>query len=239
MSRTGSELTKIGVLPDGTRGFDCNQRVGRSDAQAFYDAGYRFAVRYVRRTSPHPYDISTSEVLTLLNAGLGLMLVQHVAQEGLLGMAHLAPFKWSPFESLGKSYGATAAEEARLVGLPHGANLWCDLEGVSIYSHPTDVIAYCNAWYDSVAFAGYVPGLYVGFNAGLTGDLLYHKLKFSHYWAAYNLNKKYYPAVRGVQMQQLSYPAPTNRVHGVDFEYDEDVIKADTKGGSPLLLLPK
>lgn len=231
---------KISTLADGSRGFDCNQQVSSKDAAAFYHAGYRFAVRYVRRQAPHSYDISTGEVLSILNAGLGLMLVQHVAQEGLLGSKlALGPLTWSPNVTIGHAYGAIAANEAAAVGYPRGAVLWCDLEGVALRTPAADVIAYCNAWYDAARDAGFIPGLYVGFDCGLSADQLYYKLKYSHYWAAYNLNKDSYPSVRNVEMQQLPYPAPAYRVPGISYQYDGDVIRSDKKGGSPLLLLPK
>ena len=103
---------KIGTLPHGARGFDCNTRVTAPVARAFQAAGYRFAIRYVRRSTRHDYDLSVSELVTLLGAGLAVMIVQHVAAEG-----------WHPTASLGASYGAIAAEEARAVGVPQGTPL--------------------------------------------------------------------------------------------------------------------
>src|SRR4051812_25020592 len=97
----------IGTLPHGAKGFDCNQRVSPRDASAFWDAGYRFVVRYARRTTPQGCDLSTNEVLQLLKAGLAIMVVQDVAAEG-----------WTPTQSLGTAYGETAADECRKLGMP-------------------------------------------------------------------------------------------------------------------------
>lgn len=220
--------TIIGKLPDGSKGFDANVRVTKKDAALFWDAGYRFCVRYVRRDQASVHDLSVSELVGLLSAGLGVMVVQHVHPEG-----------WHPLGLIGKSYGAIAAETARQVGIPPSVTVWCDLEGIANHTPASDVIAFCNAWYDSVVAAGFDPGLYVGFGCGLTSQQLYRNLKFKRFWSAYNLNKDNYPAVRGVQMRQGPYPAPAHRVKGIAFEYDTDTISVDAMGDSPLLLLPR
>lgn len=217
----------IGPLPDGTPGFDCNAKVPLSLAKRFYDHGYRFAVRYVRRDLAHHYDISAPEIVDLLKAGLGVMLVQHVAPPG-----------WHPAKALGSAYGAIAADHAAEVGYPRGCTLWCDLEGVDPRTTPLDVIQFCNAWYEKVQAAGFVPGLYVGDSCRLSAIQLYRDLKFKAYWSAYNLNADNVPAKRGVQMKQKAYPHPGSRVPGVPFEYDVDIIRSDALGGSPVLCLP-
>lgn len=216
---------KVGILPDGTRGFDCNEPVSQAQARKFLDAGYRFAVRYVPRVHQSVIDITAEEMVNILLGGLGVMLVQHVAQPG-----------WKATEMLGASYGRVAVESAKLCGYPKGATIWCDLEEVA--SEPQFVIDYCNTWYDQVFGSDYEPGLYVGYGCVLTADQLYRKLRFRRYWSAYNLNVDHVPAVRGVQMKQGEYPAPPQRVRGIPFQYDTDVIKSDYFGDSPPLLLP-
>jgi hypothetical protein len=67
------------VAPDGVRGFDTAERVTAKMARAFFDHGYRYAVRYVRRDTPHPRrDLNAAEASALLDLGLGLMVVQYV-----------------------------------------------------------------------------------------------------------------------------------------------------------------
>lgn len=222
----------VGRHAAGTKGFDCNTKVVRSVAEKFHAAGYRFAVRYVRRETRHTFDITVTEAAELLSVGLALMLVQHVAPAG-----------WRPTAQLGRKYGQIAAIEAQSVAYPPGATLWCDLEEVSYQSTPADVSGFCNAWYDAVKVVGYEPGLYVGYQCGLSAKELYYKLRFSRYWSAYNLNKPDYPAVRGVQMRQFPFPGRgsrdrANRVIGVPFEYDVNVIQEDSKGDLPTLWLP-
>lgn len=243
--------TTIGTLPKGSLGFDCNTRVSLSQARAFQSAGYRFVVRYVRRSTKHDYDITAGELVGLLNSGLAVMIVQHVAAEG-----------WLPSAALGTAYGAIAAQEAALVGYPRSCILWCDLEGVSPQAKPEEVIAFCNGWYDAVRLAGFDAGLYVGYGCGLTADQLYYKLKFRRYWGAYNLNSDSVPSVRGTCMEQLAYPpaslnshtvdkymakydvdeetatALAKRVVGIPFQYDTDIITGDHFNNVPTLLIP-
>jgi hypothetical protein len=218
---------RVATLPDGSFGFDANATVSREVAQAFLDAGYSFVVRYVRRFTKNSFDLSSYELGALIEVGLGVMVVQHVAAPG-----------WLPTKALGSSYGGIAASEALRVGYPAGATLWCDLEGVSDRSSASEVIEYCNAWHSAVAALGYQPGLYVGDSCGLTATELYRELEFSRYWSAYNLNRDNIPAIRGVQMRQKPYPPRERRVLDCPFEYDEDVIAADALGGTPTLALP-
>lgn len=213
--------TTLSTAPEGARGIDANSPITADVAQALLAAGFSFVVRYVPRTLRHTYDITAAEVETILGAGLGLMLVQHVAPEG-----------WAPSASLGRTYGETAAREAKVVGYPAGAVLWCDLEGVKLGTPAATVVAYCSAWHAAVAAAGYEPGLYVGYGAGLTADELYHALPFTRYWSAYNLDRDRYPAVRGVQMRQgVLYGA----LPGVRFPVDLDTIQSDAMGDRPPL----
>ncbi len=214
---------RTGTLEDGAWGFDCNATVSPKVAKRFKDAGYSFVVRYVRRSQHHDFDISASEMDGILEAGLGLMLVQHVAAPG-----------WSPTKILGQSYGAIAGVEAHNIGYPSGATLWCDLEGVADSASPSEVIDYLNSWHEMAREMGYTPGLYVGDSCGLTATELYKRLRFKAYWSAFNLNKENVPSVRGTQMRQKPYP-PRDRRIDCPFEYDEDLIVTDKLGGTPTL----
>lgn len=215
---------RVDTLPNGARGFDANSVITATIANNAVAAGYRFAIRYVRRRRANPHDITLTEVDTILRHGLGLMLVQHFSGEG-----------WVPSAALGAEYGANAVDHAQVVGYPMGATLWNDLESVKKGTKHAETIAHCNAWYDAVKAAGYVPGLYVGYACGLTARELYERLKFQRYWSAYNLNRDEYPVERGVCMRQLvakdaDLIAPLNTQ-----TMDVDVIGADAKGGTPTL----
>jgi hypothetical protein len=213
------------TAPDGVRGFDTAESVSTKAATAFRRHGYRFCVRYVRRDKPHASALSVKEAKSLLWTGIGLMIVQYVESDT----------SWIPNGVKGTTNGDVAAAETTKLGVPWGVTVWCDLEGVEPGTRAQKVIDYCNRWHAAVSNAGYVPGLYVGYHAGLSPTQLYRNLRFSHYWGAYNLNSDQYPAVRGLQMKQArrkqsdSVPAS-----GIDFQVDR--IGADALGGRPTLL---
>lgn len=218
---------RVGTLPDGARGFDANQAITASAAARAVKAGCSFVGRYVRRSQVHDYDLSVIERDVLLDAGLGLVVVQHVAPDG-----------WRPTSELGTEYGATAAVECWALGLPPEMDVYCDLEGVRAGLPHADVINFCNHWHAQVANKGYHPGLYVGFGCGLTGDELYHALDFDRYWSAYNLNADQYPSTRGACLRQ-SVAKASDLIPGFTNQtMDMDTIHVDMLGGTPSLLLP-
>jgi hypothetical protein len=221
MNLRGHVLTS----PAGVRGFDTAETVTRNSALAFRRAGYRFAVRYVRRDKPHASALSSTEARYLLDTGIGIMLVQYVESESA----------WTPTAAKGTRNGGVAASEAERLGVPWGVTIWCDLEGVAPGTPSQRVIDYCNRWHAAVSGAGYVPGVYVGYRAGLTATQLYRALRFTHYWGAYNLNVDRYPATRGLQMKQ-SVPRRADSVSGVAISYQVDKVRTDALGGRPTLL---
>lgn len=201
----------------GLKGFDADTVISSSVAEEFASSGYSFCVRYLSRGSGQQSgDLSYNEALDILNGGLALMAVQHVAASG-----------WEPQASLGTEYGTNAATNAASIGLPSAMNLWCDLEGIQAQVSAQNVIDYCNAWYDAVAAAGYVPGLYVGASCILDGQQLYD-LKFQHYWKSLSN----VPAIpnRGYQLVQHA----SETVFGIGI--DPDTVQADEEGGTPLWL---
>jgi hypothetical protein len=214
---------KVIEVPAGTRGFDCDAHVSIYAASQFRMQGYRFCVRYVGRIKQNPQDLTGSEASGILAAGLGLQVVQHVLNPG-----------WTPTGALGKQYGAFAAQSAADIGYKFGGMLWCDLEGVGQDKpndgiDPRDVIAFLNNWHSQVGYAGYTPGLYVGYDVNLTPDQLYQRLRFEHYWGSYNLDVDKRPSVRGLQMKQ----ALQQRLDGIVF--DPNTVQRDALGGLPLM----
>jgi hypothetical protein len=208
----------------GARGFDCNTPVSAADASAFVAAGYMFAVRYIPREVVHSHDLSVDEVQRLWTAGLGVMPVQHVESES----------SWLPSAAKGDRYGQVAADTTLGLGLPPRTTVWLDLEGVSSVVDAETIIAYANAWHDRVLRAGFEPGIYVGWHARLTPEQLYRRLKFTRYWAAYNLNREEYPAVCGVCMRQGAQQPPPL----VGFAIDGNTVTADAFGRVPTLAAP-
>ncbi len=162
-------------------------------------------------------NLTNEEALAILNAGLALMPVQHVALPG-----------WQPNTNLGTIYGNYAATYAsQVVQLPPGVNVWCDLEGVAPNTDPRDVIDYCQAWYYALHIAGYVPGIYVGYDTMLSPEQLYNNLSFQHYWRAYNGPEV---ATRGFELIQQT----EKTLNGITF--DPDLTQEDEMGGAALWL---
>ncbi len=202
----------------GLSGFDVNSPLTSSAALGFKNAGYDFCIRYIPRTAELiPGNLTNGEGLAILNAGLALMPVQHVALPG-----------WQPNTNLGTIYGNYAATYAsQVVQLPPGVNVWCDLEGVAPNTDPQDVIDYCQAWYYALHIAGYVPGIYVGYDTMLSPEQLYNNLSFQHYWRAYNGPEV---ATRGFELIQQT----EKTLNGITF--DPDLTQEDEMGGAALWL---
>jgi len=193
-------------------GFDCDTILSASLARAFYQQGYKFCFRYLSREAQSGQDLTELEATDILNSGLAVMPVQHVRRQG-----------WSPDQNLGQQDGQNAAQNSQFVGFPAGVSVWCDLEGVNAAAHAPDVIDYCEAWYEAVLAAGYLPGLYVGACAQLTGQQL-SDLSFQHYWRS----QSRVPEIpnRGYQLVQLF---PSIEINGVSV--DIDIAQDDKKNG--------
>jgi len=203
--------------PVGATGFDIDAVVSAEQASAFVRDGYTFAIRYIPRLIAGANDLTAGELATLHAAGLSVMPVQHVRSET----------SWTPTGALGAIYGETAADVCTALGIPHGVSVWLDLEGVAVGTPAADVADYCAAWHGKVSRAGFEPGLYVGWHAGLSAAELY-ALPFTRYWAAYNLNADEEPATCGVCMRQ----------HASNAEYQTDTITGDRVGRVPTLYAP-
>lgn len=207
-------------------GFDADAPVSAQTAAVALAENYLFCIRYLPRDAGDFHSLSkltNSEAKEILNAGLALMVVQHPNAAGWDG-------------TLGNSNGSYAASYAENIGIPAWVNIWCDLESVGSTS-PTDIIAYCNAWYEAVAAAGYEPGLYVGANCGLSGQQPYEDLKFEHYRRALSTSVPIV-ASKGYQLlQQMPKSGNLNdpdKINGLGV--DIDFMQPDELGGSMIWL---
>ena len=209
MSLPGEVQGAISSVP----GFDCDTTLPAEVARQFFTQGYKFCLRYLSRGQVSSQDLTEQEAADILNSGLALMPVQHARKQG-----------WSPNQVLGQQDGQEAVANAETVGFPERVSLWCDLEGVKSSIQSQNVIDYCEAWYKAVSAAGYIPGLYVGAGALLTGQQLYD-LPFQHYWRS----QSQVPDIphRGYQVIQLD---PSIQVNGVWI--DLDVALNDIQGGT-------
>lgn len=184
--------------------------------------GFSFCLRYVSRQAVEPPgDLSAAEAAAILNAGLALMPVQHVARAG-----------WVPSGALGTTNGQNAATHTGNIGFPPGVNVWLDLEGVSASASHQAVIDYCNAWFREVESAGFAPGIYVGASAILSGDELFWQLHCKHYWKS---GSRVPPIPqRGYQMIQKIIAR--DKIDGV--EIDRNLTQTDAMGDAVQWLAP-
>jgi Domain of unknown function (DUF1906) len=221
------ESAQAGVL-----GLDFNadgQQMTPKLARAFRDAGYRFCVRYVPREATAKtlkIDLSRDEARMLLDEGFAVMAVQHFERAA----------GWVPDPEKGRRYGAFAAEWAReKVGLPDGVCIFLDLEAVKSGTPKDDIVGYCSRWYDEVEAAGYAPGIYLGDQARLTDEDVRKRLKFEHYWIAFN-EVRHLP----LHLKQIWIPShPELRPKGAEgFRFQADRTSVDPQGGSVRWLAP-
>ena len=206
----GTLQGNIESAPPGLIGFDCVSKLNPALISKFANdsKGFRYCLRYLSlRTQQTSVDLSRQEAEDILASGLALSPVQRVRTAG-----------WIPTGSLGTTTGQNAANNAISVGFPPGINVWLDLEGIKARTPASDVIAYCNNWFDEVAAKGYIPGIYVGADAILTGTQLAN-LKFQHYWESGSL----VPDIpgRGYQLIQTIPNPPLGELrHGINIDYD-------------------
>jgi hypothetical protein len=200
------------------RGFDCNVKLSYELAKQFKADGYDFVIRYVGRLMKSSNDIDKTELDNILRAGLKLGLVQHCPPSpGIF-----------PSRETGALWGKNGAIFAKEAGYKEGCILYLDLEDVNTdyRNRQQTIIDFCNAWYD--ACEGYTPGIYIGFNTWLTGDQLYHKLKFKDYWKS--MSKVPDVSVRGYAMIQK----PQIKANGIYIDPDE--VTGDRMGRFPVFM---
>jgi len=161
-----------------------------------------------------PNDITPERLRGILDAGLGLFLIQHCFNPG-----------WHASGELGEELGTNARRNAQLVGYGEGAVLVPDLEGCASVGQP--VIDFCNAWVDQVK-AVFTPLLYVGFSCGLSAEQLYDALPDVHAYGSDVGPREV--ATRGFVWKQ--HPETTLHLGTAgDLRVDPGTLRADALGG--------
>lgn len=197
--------------------FDVDQPLNAAQAVAFVKAGMLGVIRYIPLTSSQiGGDLSLGETGIILNSGLSLSAVQHVDSP-----------PWSPTAALGNKHGLYAGQYASEIGLPPGMHLWCDLEEVAAGTTAEAVIDYVTSWAAAVTAAGYLPGLYVGWNVALSDQQLYD-LPVKSYWSSYNCDQSI--PTRGWQIRQHTQKI----LNGII--YDPNTIQKDNLSDLPMFL---
>jgi hypothetical protein len=183
---------------------DTNGKISSSEAQALRAAGVTAIWRYVFFGSPRPGDIDSAELNILLNAGLTVLLVQHVRNPG-----------WMASPDQGTADGRAAVANAIKAGYVGRVALALDLEGVrnGAYEHAV-------AWCAEVRAASYRPVVYVGYSSGMAAAQLDALGPDVVFWADFApLTMRPHPA-RGYALHQH----PQSVIAGVAVDVDEVLI---------------
>lgn len=164
-------------------GADTSAKLSAPEAKALAGATLSgspvtFVERYVFFGRSRPGDLDRDEAARILDAGLTLLVVQHVRNPG-----------WLAGGALGAQDGQYAASNAAAAGYDpslrdehgRGPSIALDLEGCK--DSGQYVIDHCEAWASAVRAAGYSPVLYVGYDCGLTPEQLYEMHGIDRYWS--------------------------------------------------------
>lgn len=210
-------------------GFDCAQPVTDILATRFYEAGYRFVIRYLNRfkrvnATPRAdvggwaYSLSASERDVILAAGLALGLTQfcdtvddaHYSSDDITG-------------GNGRKLGEAMVANARGLNMPDGMHLLFDYEFAPGPSKAA-VTDHLTGWGSVVRGSGYRAGLYVGCDI-LDADELYQLPYYDSYWQSGAIVPEV--STRGYAMTQT----PEMMLYGLDI--DQDQARYDHKGHRP------
>ena len=203
-------------------GVDCDTKLTPENAKALATAKFRahdgvehpirFVWRYVGLGPSVGLDLDADEVEGILEAGLGLLVVQHCPRG-----------PWAASAERGAQYGQRAVEHARAAGYLESCSLAIDLEGVS--NQGRAAIDHANSWIAAVEAGGFSPTDYIGYDSGLTADEHFALPRVHRYFGAagsWNVSK------RGLCCRQY----PTTMLAGVPFPVDPDHAYPDAFGGS-------
>lgn len=147
----------------GARGVDSlpySQSGTCAQAFALKNTGIDFFVGYLGAMNP-------ARLKFILDAGLAFMPVTFAGEY--------------------KDGAADEVAQLRALGIPRGATVWLDLEGINAWNMGKDpvtrreLIRQINAWAYDIKSGGWMPGLYVGAPQPLSGKELY-ALGVLRYW---------------------------------------------------------
>jgi hypothetical protein len=126
-----------------------------AQAQALAKSGIEFFIGYLGAMNPERLGY-------ILGAGLAFMPVTFAGEY--------------------KDGAADEIAQLKALGIPRGATVWLDLEGLDAWNTPAnDLIRLINTWAYDIKSGGWMPGLYVGSPQPLSGEQLW-KLGVLRYW---------------------------------------------------------
>jgi hypothetical protein len=202
-------------IPVGARLIDTDAKINAECAQALKAMGIDGVIRYLSIGSETSADLTSDELSDILDAGLGVFVVQHVRYP-----------EWYPTALQGADDGMRAVANMKAIGFPEGASCTLDWEGIATDADKSSVISYGRSFW--TAIQAYEPVLYVGDQVPLTGADLY-ALPFTHYWKSLSAVDAQTPAC-GWQVVQLHTNKPLS-LCGIPIDYD--FVQDDYRGRVP------
>jgi hypothetical protein len=198
----------------GCRIVDTDNKMTAALVRQVLEQGFAGIVRYV----PLPgvgaaADIDAAELELILNAGLGIYLVQHSRFEG-----------WDPTKASGQTDATTAIQFAKMAGYLPKAHIFLDLEGILVGAPAAGPTTFANDWADTIVAAGFQAGCYVGFDVPLSPQQLFDLHKVNSYWSDPGLRQV---ATRGFAVKQEA------AIHIGGTSFDPDVVAPDELGDTP------
>ena len=220
-------------------GLDCAWEIDRPLAEWFVKHGFRYALRYIDRTYPGRGGpswlqyLSKEELATLLDAGMGVGLVQRAKFHGRELLC----------AEYGREMGRNAALNLHKLDIPGGVTVWCDAEWTDEPT-PLQIRDYLNGWSSVVKSEGFKPGLYVGAGCAppLTAEALYKLPRFKSYWQSvsqvqnvatrgYGLVQSWEYVLRGTKPETWRLQTMTSENKTKGRRFDLDMSHIDALGG--------
>lgn len=191
-------------------GVDCITTLDAVRCKGLVGAGMRFACRYLG-------SLTVAERDVILASGMGISPVTYgrTSWDGLSSGAGIVD-------------GGVDLAHLTDAGIPSGATVWIDLEGVPSSTSAADVEAWVDARSYRLKKAGYDVGLYIGAAPGLSGDQAYSLPNVDRYWRS--LSRVPEPTC-GFSLLQLF---PTTMIAGTSV--DVDCVQQDWHGRLPIMV---
>jgi hypothetical protein len=157
-----------------------------------------------------------------------------------LGYVLDAGLSFMPVTFAGEYKDGAADEIAQLraLGIPRGATVWLDLEGLDAWNTPApQLMRLINSWAYDIKSGGWMPGLYVGAPQPLTGPELF-SLGVLRYWLGQGRcvgkdGKDAYPACGWCMRQDWHNTGNGYMWKDTGVLVDTNAVQADHQGRLP------
>lgn len=197
---------KAALAPVGSKCVDCITLLTSSGASVFANHGIKGVAQYLG-------SVTTSGVSAILAAKMAFIPVTYADAMD----------------------GEDAVSELAALGIPLGTTVWLDVESVAVSTTADVLIEQINEWADTIAAAGYQPGMYVGANCQLTSEELYN-LHVVRYWESMSDIRDRYGNLARPQCGYCfiqcydTQPIPEEGLSILQVQVDFDMARKDWEG---------